>query len=87
MGIVSRNGSRNGYRPSVRYSVPCSYNGYGAVDSNYSYKMIGIGKEVARVLMGEKSAVLHPFRFPRYAEEGLHPTSNSPSCGCDARRL
>jgi hypothetical protein len=40
--------------------------------------MIGIGKEVARTLLGENSSVLHPFRFARYAEGDLHPTSNSP---------
>ena len=53
-------------------------NVYVAADSNHGYKMIGVGKEIARVLMGEKSAVLHPFRFSRYAEGDLHPTSNSP---------
>lgn len=53
-------------------------NVYVAADSNHGYKMIGVGKEIARVLMGEKSSVLHPFRFSRYAEGELHPTSNSP---------
>jgi hypothetical protein len=40
--------------------------------------MIGVGKEVARVLMGEKSSVLYPFRYSRFAEGDLHPVSNSP---------
>jgi hypothetical protein len=33
---------------------------------------------VARVLMGEHSSVLHPFRFGRFAEGDLHPVSSSP---------
>ena len=53
-------------------------NVYVVADSNHGYKMIGVGKEVAKVVMGETSSVLHPFRFARYAEGDLHPTSNSP---------
>lgn len=53
-------------------------NVYVIADSNHGYKMIGVGKEVARVLMGEHSSVLHPFRFARFAEGDLHPTSSSP---------
>ncbi len=53
-------------------------NVYVVADSNHGYKMIGVGKEVARTLVGEESSVLHPFRFSRYAEGDLHPTSNSP---------
>lgn len=53
-------------------------NVYVIADSNHGYKMIGVGKEVARVLMGEHSSVLHPFRFARFAEGDLHPVSNSP---------
>jgi len=47
-------------------------------DSNHGYKMIGVGQLVARELTGEKSALLEPFRYSRYAEGKLHPTSNSP---------
>jgi hypothetical protein len=47
-------------------------------DSNHGYRMIGIGREVAHVLMGERSAALYPFRFARFAEGDLHPVSNSP---------
>jgi methylglutamate dehydrogenase subunit A len=53
-------------------------NVYVIADSNHGYKMIGVGKEVAKVLMGEHSSVLHPFRFGRFAEGDLHPVSNSP---------
>ena len=53
-------------------------NVYVIADSNHGYKMIGVGKEVAKVLMGEHSTVLYPFRFSRYAEGDLHPVSNSP---------
>jgi len=47
-------------------------------DSNHGFKMIGIGKLVAQELEGEPSAILHPFRFARYAEGDLHPVSSSP---------
>ena len=53
-------------------------NVYVIADSNHGYKMIGVGKEVAKVLVGEHSNVLHPFRFGRFAEGDLHPVSNSP---------
>lgn len=53
-------------------------NAYVIADSNHGYKMIGVGKEVARELMGEHSSVLHPFRFERFATGDLHPVSNSP---------
>jgi glycine/D-amino acid oxidase-like deaminating enzyme len=47
-------------------------------DSNHGYKMIGVGKLVADELLGGTSALLEPFRFSRYAEGRLHPTSHSP---------
>ncbi len=53
-------------------------NSYVIADSNHGYKMIGVGKEVAKVLMGGHSSVLHPFRFARFAEGDLHPVSSSP---------
>jgi glycine/D-amino acid oxidase-like deaminating enzyme len=61
--------------PVFDYMLP---NAYIVADSNHGYKMIGVGKEVARVILGEESAVLHPFRFSRYSEGDLHPTSSSP---------
>ena len=53
-------------------------NVYIIADSNHGYKMLGVGKLVAEHVMGETSALLTPFRFSRYAEGDLHPTSNSP---------
>jgi glycine/D-amino acid oxidase-like deaminating enzyme len=53
-------------------------NCYFIADSNHGYKMIGVGKLVAEELCGQKSALLKPFRFSRYAEGHLHPVSNSP---------
>ena len=47
-------------------------------DSNHGYKMIGVGKLVAQELLGERSALLEPFRFSRFERGELHPTSNSP---------
>ncbi len=58
--------------------APGVANVYVVADSNHGFKMIGVGKEVARVLMGERSAILHPFRYARFAEGDLHPVSNSP---------
>jgi len=53
-------------------------NVYVIADSNHGYKMLGVGKLVAQELMGEKSALLAPFRFARFAKGELHPTSHSP---------
>jgi len=53
-------------------------NVYVVADSNHGYKMIAVGREVARVLMGEHSSLLSPFRYERFATGELHPVSNSP---------
>jgi methylglutamate dehydrogenase subunit A len=53
-------------------------NVYVIADSNHGYKMIGVGKLVAQELLGEKSALLQPFRFSRFEKGELHPTSHSP---------
>ena len=51
---------------------------YAILDSNHGYKMIGVGREVARVLLGEPAPLLEPFRFERFATGDLHPVSSSP---------
>jgi len=53
-------------------------NVYGILDSNHGYKMIGVGREVAKVLLGDHSSLLYPFRFERFETGDLHPVSNSP---------
>jgi glycine/D-amino acid oxidase-like deaminating enzyme len=53
-------------------------NVYTICDSNHGYKMIGVGREVAKVLVGEHSKLLYPFRFERFATGDLHPVSSSP---------
>jgi glycine/D-amino acid oxidase-like deaminating enzyme len=53
-------------------------NVYGIFDSNHGYKMIGVGREVARVVVGEHSSLLRPFRFERFETGDLHPVSSSP---------
>jgi hypothetical protein len=53
-------------------------NVFVAADSNHGYKMIAVGREIARVLGGEHSSLLHPFRYDRFATGDLHPVSNSP---------
>jgi glycine/D-amino acid oxidase-like deaminating enzyme len=53
-------------------------NVFVAADSNHGYKMIAVGREIARVLGGEHSTLLHPFRYERFATGDLHPVSSSP---------
>ena len=53
-------------------------NCYLILDSNHGYKMIGVGKLVAKEVLGEKQALLEPFRFSRYRKGELHPVSHSP---------
>jgi len=53
-------------------------NVYGIFDSNHGYKMIGVGREVAKVLVGERAPLLEPFRFERFETGDLHPVSHSP---------
>ena len=53
-------------------------NVYVIADSNHGYKMIGVGREVAKVVCGDHSSLLYPFRFERFATGDLHPVSNSP---------
>jgi methylglutamate dehydrogenase subunit A len=53
-------------------------NCYVIADSNHGYKMIGVGKLVAQEVMGDRSLILEPFRFSRYAGGKLHPVSHSP---------
>ena len=53
-------------------------NCYIIADSNHGYKMIGVGKLVAEEICGRQSTLLEPFRFSRFSEGKMHPTSNSP---------
>jgi hypothetical protein len=53
-------------------------NVFVAADSNHGYKMIAVGREIARVLTGEHSTLLHPFRYDRFHTGDLHPVSHSP---------
>jgi methylglutamate dehydrogenase subunit A len=61
--------------PVLDYMRP---NVFVAADSNHGYKMIAVGREIARVLQGEHSSLLHPFRYERFANGDLHPVSHSP---------
>jgi len=61
--------------PVFDYMKP---NVYTILDSNHGYKMIGVGREVAKVLLGDHSSLLYPFRFERFETGDLHPVSNSP---------
>jgi glycine/D-amino acid oxidase-like deaminating enzyme len=48
-------------------------------DSNHGFKMTGVGKLVARLLMGEAPSELKPFAFSRFAEGKTFGASNSHS--------
>jgi glycine/D-amino acid oxidase-like deaminating enzyme len=61
--------------PVFDYLLP---NVYVAADSNHGFKMIAVGREIARVLGGERSTLLYPFRYERFATGDLHPVSHSP---------
>ena len=56
-------------------------NVFVAADSNHGYKMIAVGREIARPLRGEHSSLLHPFRFEPFETGDLHPVSHSPTPG------
>ncbi len=53
-------------------------NCYVIADSNHGFKMLGVGKLVAGEIVGNRSKLLEPFRYSRYARGELHPVSNSP---------
>ncbi len=53
-------------------------NCYLIADSSHGYKMIGLGKLVAKEVLGEKQELLEPFRFNRYEKGKLLPVSKSP---------
>ena len=61
--------------PVFDYMAP---NVYVIADSNHGYKMIGVGREAARVMTGGHSSLLHPFRYERFSTGDLHPVSHSP---------
>ena len=53
-------------------------NVFVAADSNHGYKMIAVGREIARVLSGEHSNLLAPFVYERFSTGRLHPVSHGP---------
>lgn len=53
-------------------------NVYVIADSNHGFKMIGVGEQVARILTGETSELLEPFRFSRFEQQQALPKSNAP---------
>jgi hypothetical protein len=48
-------------------------------DSNHGFKMTGVGKLVARYLMGDNVAELEPFALSRFAQGRTFGSSNSHS--------
>ncbi|MDQ3875833.1 MAG: FAD-binding oxidoreductase [Actinomycetota bacterium] len=61
--------------PVVDYVRP---NAYVIMDSNHGFKMIGLGKLVARDIVGGGEARLEPFRLARFDSGVTHAVSRSP---------
>jgi glycine/D-amino acid oxidase-like deaminating enzyme len=53
-------------------------NAYMVMDSNHGFKMIGLGKLVARDVVGGGEPRLDPFRLSRYEQGVTHAVSHSP---------
>jgi methylglutamate dehydrogenase subunit A len=53
-------------------------NAYAILDSNHGFKMIGMGKLVAKDVLGGGESRLDPFRFSRFESGVTHAVSNSP---------
>ncbi len=75
-----RNGGIGAFTPDnvpiIDWVLP---NVYMIADSNHGFKMTGVGKLVAKKLMGEDPAELKPFTLDRYAEGRTFGNSNSHS--------
>jgi hypothetical protein len=71
-------GAESGARNVLSVSDYMRPNVFVVADSNHGYKMIAVGREVANVVLGEHSSLLHPFRYERFATGDLHPVSHSP---------
>ena len=53
-------------------------NVFVAADSNHGYKMIAVGKEIARVVTGEHSSLLHPVPLRALRDRGPAPRLEQP---------
>ena len=75
-----RNGGIGAFTPD---NVPVfdwvAPNVFMIADSNHGFKMTGVGKLVARLLMGDDARDLRPFAFSRYAEGKTFGASDSHS--------
>jgi len=75
-----RNGGIGAFTPDNLPIIDwLSPNIYMIADSNHGFKMIGIGKLVARLLMGERVPDLEPFSFSRYTKGKTFSANNSHS--------
>jgi hypothetical protein len=61
--------------PVVDFALP---NAYLIMDSNHGFKMIGLGKLVARDILGGGESRLDAFRLSRYEQGVTHAVSHSP---------
>jgi glycine/D-amino acid oxidase-like deaminating enzyme len=61
--------------PVVDWALP---NAYMVMDSNHGFKMIGMGKLVARDIVGGSESRLDGFRLSRYEQGVTHAASHSP---------
>jgi len=61
--------------PVIDFALP---NAYLIMDSNHGFKMIGLGKLVARDILGGGESRLDAFRLSRYESGVTHAVSHSP---------
>jgi glycine/D-amino acid oxidase-like deaminating enzyme len=61
--------------PVIDFALP---NAYLIMDSNHGFKMIGLGKLVARDIVGGGEGRLDAFRLSRYEQGVTHAVSHSP---------
>jgi glycine/D-amino acid oxidase-like deaminating enzyme len=75
-----RNGGIGAFTPDnvpiIDWVLP---NVYMIADSNHGFKMTGVGKLVAKRLMGDDPEELKPFTLDRFAEGRTFGSSNSHS--------
>jgi glycine/D-amino acid oxidase-like deaminating enzyme len=62
--------------PVTDWTAP---NVYSIVDAGHGFKMLAVGREVAREVLGHRpSPLLEPFRLSRFAGGTTHVVSKSP---------
>ena len=64
--------------PAIWHSLRTESTDDAYVNSYVTFVAPRVAGQVAKVLVGEHSKLLYPFRFERFATGDLHPVSSSP---------